>query len=113
MKSRSMKSGVKPKPKIKSKLGSLLKSNSAFAIENMIEAVLGIAVTMLLIILFAPIIMDLYLANFPNFGPEQTSAGAIWANLPYIVVVMLIIGGLLAVIMWFRGGGEGEIRGRV
>ena len=113
MSPRSTKSGVDAEPKLKSKLESLLRSDSAFAIENLIEAVLGIVVTLLLIILFAPIIMDLYLANFPNFGPDQTSAGAIWANLPYIVVVMLIIGGLLAVIMWFRGGSEGEIRGRV
>ena len=112
MSPRSTKSGVNTKPKLKSKLESLLRSDSAFAIENLIEAVLGIVVTLLLIILFAPIIMDLYLASFPSFG-TGTKAGAIWANFPYIAVVMLIIFGLLAMVMWFKGGGEGEIMGRV
>ena len=112
MKSRSIKSGVKPKPKIKSKLGALLHNDRAFMADDLVEAVLAIFLTICLIGILLPMALEMY-----GGLPGAWAGGRfeiLWYSIPTLFIIAFVFGGVIAIIRYFRGaGGEGDIRGRV
>ena len=113
MKSRSMKSGVKPKLKLKSKLGTLFHNDMAFIVEDLVEAVFAIFLVICLSGMLIPMALEMY-----GGIPETWQGGGfeiLWYALPVLFLIAFVFGGVIAIVRYFRGaGGEGgEIRGRV
>ena len=111
IKSRSLKS--RPKPKIKLKLGQLFHDDMAFMIEDLVEAVLAIFLVICLSGILIPMALEMY-----GGIPETWTGGGfeiLWYSLPALFLIAFVVGGVIAIIRYFRGtgGGGGDIIGRV
>ena len=109
MKLHSIKSGMKPK----SKLGQLLHNDSAFLIEDLVEAVLAIFLVICITGVMIPMALEMY-GGIPGTW-QGGGFELLWYALPVLFVLAFVIGGVTAIIRYFRGAGDngGDIRGRV